>query len=67
MFFRNFLTISACVIATLATLGVATGQGQPAKLTKVKLGGQLSDTFLEYVVNRADTRAGGKDTITMTY
>jgi len=67
MFFRNFLTISACVIATLATLGLATGQGQPAKLTKVKLGGQLSDTFLEYVVNRADTRAGGKDTITMTY
>lgn len=67
MFFQSCVTILAYVIATLAISEVATGQGLPQELTKVKLRGQLSDTFLEYTVNRADARAGGVDTVTMTY
>jgi len=67
MVFRSFVTILVYVIATLTISEVATGQGLPQELTKVKLGGQLSDTILEYAVNRADARAGGLDTVTMTY
>jgi len=64
MIFRKFLTLSSRVFVMLALLGIATGQPE---FTGVNLGGQLSETFLEYVVNRADSRAGGQDTVTMTY
>lgn len=67
MFFRIFVKHIACIAATLAILEVATGQRLPQELTKVELRGQLSESFLEYRINRADARAGGLDTVTLTY
>lgn len=67
MIFRKFSIVSACVVAALSLVGVATGQGQQPGLTRINLGGQLSETVLEYVVNLADSRAEGQDTVTMTY
>jgi len=67
MHFRKFLTTSMYVVLTLAFMAVVTGQEQPQELTTVKLGGQLVETILEYIVNKADARAGGLDTVTMTY
>ena len=76
-FFRNFFYTPFFALAFLA---VANGQyttptedlvlGQAALLedvTVVPLGGQLDGTQLEYLVNPADARAGGQDTVTMTY
>lgn len=63
---RNLLSISAYVaLALLAFSAVATGQ--PEGFTRVPLGGGLEGTILDYVVNRADDRAGGQDTVTMIY
>jgi len=67
MWVRSFVTILAHVIVTLAISDVPTGGGLPQEVTQVKLGGQLSDTILEYTINRADARAEGLDTVTMTY
>lgn len=57
------------LLLTLALLAAgAFGQEPPLSgLTAIGLGGQLSDTVLEYVVNLADPRAGGLDTVTMVY
>lgn len=56
----------------LTSLSLAVGVAQElvlfkSELTSVALGGQLVDTTLDYIVNTADPRAGGKDTVTMTY
>jgi len=60
MFFRS--------LVTLAILKVVLGQRLlQEELTTVKLGGQLSETVLDYKINRADERAGGLDTVTMSY
>jgi len=61
----NSLTTAICVVWILAFL--ASVNGQLMDRTTVQLGGQLSETILEYVVNRADVRAGGKDTVTIKY
>ena len=60
---RNIFSTSLFVFLTLAIIAVTFGQ----ELTTVKLGGQLSETILEYVVTRSDPRAGGLDTVTMAY
>lgn len=75
-----FLTNSKCkaaatyfILLTLALFaGGAIGQETevplpPQNLAAIQLGGQLADTVLEYVVNVADPRAGGLDTVTMMY
>jgi len=67
MFFRNLLTTPVYGVLALAFLAVASAQVRAQDLTKVQLRGQLSETTLEYIVNRADARAGGLDTVTMTY
>jgi len=71
MFIHALLTrrTAAYFILTLLAVAVATGHGteQQQDLTAVELQGQLSKSILEYVVNRADARAGGLDTVTMTY
>lgn len=64
-FIRALLTTTAYFVLTL--LAVASGQEQQQDLTAVKLQGQLSNSILEYVINRADARAGGLDTVTMIY
>lgn len=60
---RALLTTTAYFVLTL----LAVASGQQEDLTAIKLEGQLSDSILEYVVNRADARAGGLDTLTMIY
>jgi len=60
-FARSILASSVCVVSALAFVAVA------QDLTTIQLRGQLSETILEYAVNRADDRAGGQDTITMSY
>jgi len=62
VFARSILASSAvCVVSALAFVAVA------QDLTTIQLRGQLSETILEYAVNRADDRAGGQDTVTMSY
>jgi hypothetical protein len=71
MFIRNLLSTWVHIVLALAFLAVAIGHGEeqvhPEGITTVQLGGQLSEAILEYVINRADARAGGLDTVTMTY
>eukprot|EP00534_Pseudo-nitzschia_fraudulenta_P013477 CAMPEP_0201243398 /NCGR_PEP_ID=MMETSP0852-20130820/41163_1 /ASSEMBLY_ACC=CAM_ASM_000632 /TAXON_ID=183588 /ORGANISM="Pseudo-nitzschia fraudulenta, Strain WWA7" /LENGTH=400 /DNA_ID=CAMNT_0047540415 /DNA_START=146 /DNA_END=1348 /DNA_ORIENTATION=- len=65
MLARSLLSASFCVV--LASLSLLLATGQPLGPTSIELGGFLASSSLEYVVNRVDPRAGGKDTITMVY
>lgn len=49
------------------TAAAAAVQAPSDAITTVPLGGFLSGTTLEYLINIADARAGGQDTVTMSY